>query len=146
MGESTLKPILVSLLLSGLFALALITGGVMIAEQNNPSQSIGNEPYIANFSESINQSLVSARTSSQDADELLTNSSVTTTTNIVFVDAVSGMWKILRNAPTTIWQVTGGLMVRTIGVPLTVIALITSILIIVLLIAIVRFITTGQGG
>lgn len=144
--NTTLKPILVTLLLFGLFAFAIITSGIMIAEQNDPDQSIGNDPTIAAFRTNINETLDTAREDTQSADELLTNSSVSTTTNIVFIDAVSGLWKTLRQAPTTIWELTGGLMVSTIGIPLTVVALITSLLLIIILIAVIRFVTTGVGG
>ena len=143
----TFVPIIIILLLFGLFAVALINAGIMIGNQNEAEQNIGDNAIIKDYYESVNQSLIDSSSNADSANQAFSNSSVSTTGSFPYVNAVSGIWKVIKNAPITVYNLTIGLLIGTIfGDSVIVWATLSAIIILIIVAAIVKWITQGEGG
>lgn len=148
-----LAPILISFLLAGLFAIALITGGIRLAQVNNSPNSIANDPSITSYASSVNNSLGNSLSNANNAETALGQSPSTLTTTggstALGLDTVQGIWKGLKGVPTTIYDLTIGLLVTKIfsGPSFWIVfAVIGSIVTLIIIVAVVKFFTQGEGG
>ena len=144
-----LVPIITYLLLFALFAIAMISGGIMLAESNNPSQSIGNDPTVSAFSGNLTDTLSTAYEDSNSAKSAISNSSITTTTGFAYIDAVGGVWKTVTQAPSAIYNLTFGfILVNLLGSSTAsiVTGVLATILILTIITAVILWVTTGVGN
>lgn len=142
-------PLLIGLMLGGLFAFALITGGIMLAENNNPSQSIGNDPVLSNFSSNIENALGESTSTSDTAEESLGASPVTLNENSIFFDALGGLWKSLKAIPVTIYNLTMRLIFTKIfgsQAGAIIFGVIGGIISMIIIFGVWKMIKTGDAG
>ncbi len=146
---SNFKPILVALLLVGLFALAFLNFGIMTAEIEGANQSISDDPSISAYAASLNQTLEASISETEAANTAFSNSSITTTTSFPFVDAIGGIWKTMKNAPIAVWNLSFGLLLSNVlgsEAYAMVIGVLGAILTMTIIFAVWKLIHSGEGG
>lgn len=143
------RPFVISALLLGLLAFAMINIGIMMTYDNNGAESIGNDSSISTYSNTLRSSLENASQSAIDADNSFRNSTVSLTGGVIFVDAIGGLWKTLTTVPSTVLTLTSNVLKnRLMGdtVYYAVFGVISLILVITLIIAVWKLVGTGEGG
>lgn len=146
---SEFRPIVINLLWISLFAVAILTAGYMVAIQNNASQSVLDDPSLASLNESLSTQLKSNYQTTTQAGASFENSSVSLTSGIPFINAIYGVWKVLKNAPITMYNlIVGVIFQKLLGDTATfiIISVISTILIITIIFAVVKLVSTGEGG
>ena len=143
------RPIVVNLLLFGLVAFAIISFGLLWAQQNNPAQSIANDPAIGTLNSTLYGNLTSNYDTTQNNSNSFDNSSITTNTNLPYIESVGGVWKTLKTAPVVIYQLTVGYAFRYLlgdDTSAVVTAVVGAILALMIISAVVYWISRGEGG
>lgn len=143
------RPIVVGLLLFSMFALAMITGGIQLANVNDVDQSIGDHPLLSTYSVNLSDAVGGASDNAKSGEDAFADSDVTLSTSSVFIDAIGGIWKTLKTIPVTIYNLTIGLVSSVIfggGAFSIVLGIIGAILTITIIFAVWRLISTGEGG
>lgn len=143
---SGLKPLLVGILLTGLFAFALISGGIMLAENNAAPQSIGDDPALSSYKTSLEDTLEQAHTDANASIESLGKSPISVISGFAIFDAVYSVWKTLKVVPVTIFNLTIGLAQEELLGPsfYIVIGIISTILLILIIFGVIKMIISGQ--
>lgn len=147
-----LLPIFATLMIAGLFAIALISGGIQLARVNNSNNSIANDPSLSKYASSLNESLATANEKATASEEAIAQSPSTLTTGgstSLGLDATQGIWKNLKVVPLTIYNLTLGLLISKIfggGAFWIIFSVIGSILTLAIIVAVIRFFTQGEGG
>jgi hypothetical protein len=141
-------PLMIALLGFGLFALSIITGGIFLAQENNANQSIADNPAISTYAGSLNDSLQSAYDSSSGAEDAISNSPVTTSSSLFIIDAMAGVWKVIKAVPVGVVNLTYGLVTTLWDYPAIKIglSLVGAILTLTIIIAVWRLLSMGDGG
>lgn len=143
------RPIIINLLLVSLFTIALITAGIMVAVQNNSVQNIGNDTALAGLKDSLVEDIEDNYGTTSEASNSFENSSISLTAGIPFIDSIYGVWKVLKSTPTTMYNlIVGVIFERLLGDATTqiIISVIATILMITIIFAVVKLISTGDGG
>lgn len=96
-----LQPLIVSVLLVGAFAFALISGGVMLAEVNGANQSIADDPVLSSYKSDLQTSLETTETDANSSLEALGSSPTTESGGTFIYDATTGVWKTVKKQPST---------------------------------------------
>ena len=149
MANEGIRPLIINFLWIGLFFVALVTGGVIMSVQNGSSNSILNNSLFANASNSFSGNLTDYYQTTSDSEKSFENSTVTLTGGIPFIDSIYGTWKILKSVPMIMYTLVVDVVMGTLlGSQTTtiIVSVITSILIITLIFAIVKLISSGDGG
>lgn len=138
---------IITMLIFGLFVISLITTGIMIADQNDATQSIGDDPSISEYKSSIENNLTTAYNDVSSSNTVIENSSITTTTSIPIFTSVQSIWKTIKKVPITVYNLTIGLAMKKLfgdsaGI---VTAVISTILILLILFAVIKWVATGIG-
>jgi len=146
---ASFRPLVVGLLLAGLFAFALINAGLLISINNGANQSIGDDPAISSYSESLEETLLEANENANATETAFGSSPITLTTGSLVFDAVGGIWKTMKEVPVTVYNLTFGLIATKIfgdesyGV---VFGVIGAILMMTIIFGIWKWVTTGESG
>lgn len=149
MGNTGFRGLIISLLLVGLFAIALINGGILLAALNSPNQTIANDAAIMDYASELNSTLEDVYTDANSSETSFTVSPLTTTTSIPFVDAVGGIWKTLKKTPTTVWNLSVNyIFIKIFGSAAyaIVFGVISAIMLIIIIFAVWEWISTGRAG
>lgn len=149
MGDAKFRPIIVALLLAGLFAAAIINAGLLVAINNGSSQSIGDDPAIASYKQALESSLMNASRDANTSETNLGTSPVSLTIGGSVFDALGGMWKTMKEVPVTVYNLTFGLLAtKLFGDPSygIVLGVIAAIITITIIIGVVRLVASGDGG
>lgn len=142
-------PIMIGLLLTAAFSYAVFFGGIMMQSQNNaPILFIGDSEN-NQFYQQINETLYDASTDAAIAQGAFENSSIQTSGVVPFVSALGGIWKVLRNAPITVYN-----LVITYGLgklfgneaALAIVSIVGAVITIILISAIILYVSRGEGG
>lgn len=143
---SGIKPLLVGFLLAGLFAFALISGGIMLATNHGSSQNVGDDPALSSYKTSLETSLLEAQDNANSSIEALGDSPVSVIPGSFVIDAISGVWKTLKNVPVTLYNLTFGLAKNKLfGSTYDVVfGILAAIVIIIFLFAVIKLVTQGQ--
>lgn len=143
------RPIVINILLVALFVVALISGGVMMATQNNAPQSIENDTIYAGLKDSLIGNISKANDDTSGASGSFENSSVSLTSGIPFINSIYGTWKVMKTAPILMYNLIVGVIFHTLlGDTTTAVitAVLSVILIITIIFAVVKLVSTGDGG
>lgn len=145
---SEFRPLIVGIILAGLFAYALISGGILLSLNNGANHSIGDEPTISAYKESLKSNLEESYNKSNASYNALSSSPITLSTGNIIVDAIGGVWKVMTVIPISIWTYTIALPVTYIlGDTGRIVALVLgSLLILTIIFAVWKWIATGEGG
>lgn len=149
MTKAEFRPLIIGLLLVGLFAIAVINGALLLSINNNSPNSIGNDPAIASYKESLEQSLEQAKTSADASEDAIGTSPITLTTGTLVFDAIGGVWKSMKEVPIMVYNLTFGLAAQKLfgdasfGI---VLAIISAIVTITIIFGVWKWVTTGEGG
>ena len=141
------KPLLVGLLLAGLLAYAMIMGGMQLAAINNPNQSITQDPAIAQFSSSLNQSLERSYTDANASLNSISTSPVSLTSGGIIFDSMSGIWKTMKVVPLSIYYLISSLVdTEVLGGAQTYIVwgIIGSIILLGIVFGVWKLVSTGE--
>lgn len=141
-----IKPFLIGVLLAGLFAFALISGGIMLATNNNANQSIGDDPALVSYKNSLQLSLSEAEANANSSINALGDSPITEVQGGAVFEAISGVWKTLKVVPVTIYNLTfGTAKSRIFGETFNIVfGILASILIIIIIFSVIKMINSGQ--
>lgn len=140
--------ILISMLFAFLFFVALITGGIMMAEQNGASQSIANDTGLNDFRNDLVDSLNGYSSDVSDAGASFENSTISLTSGIPFIDAIYGVWKILIATPKLAYNFFASYVFDTIlgdTASKIIVGILGAILTITIIIAIIKLVSQGEG-
>ena len=140
------------LILSGLFVLALINFGLLFQSQN--INAISPQSYFINYSgfvtlnNTLQENLSSSVSNIEASGFSAENSSITTgSLGNPFFNAVGGIWKVIKVAPTAIYNLLAGFLTNTLlagGSGLIVLYSISSIMVLTIIGAVVYLITRGE--
>lgn len=143
------RPIIINFLLIGLFAVAIIMAGIMVSVDNNATQSIGNDTVFSELANSLNSNLTQNYNEMEKNEQSFENSSITLTSGIPFIDSIYGTWKIIKKTPMLIYSlVVNVVFLRIMGDPATnvIISVMSTILIITIIFAVIKLISSGDSG
>lgn len=146
---SEIKPFVVNALLLGLLALAMISGGIMMAVDNNATQSIANDTAISTYANTLQSSLENASESATASDASFRNSSIDTSGGVIWAGAISGVWKTLTVVPSAVLSLTTNLVKgKILGSTAfyAIFGVVSLIIILSLILAIWKLVSTGEGG
>lgn len=104
-----LKNLFIGLILTGLFAFALITGGIQLAELNNGANSLADDPAFSTYKTNLTTALQKAHNDTNASIESLGDSPLSAIPGAFIFEAISGVWKTLKVVPVTIYNLTFGL-------------------------------------
>lgn len=144
---SGIKPLLIGVLLAGLFAFALIQGGSLLAEHNNANQSITDNPALIVFKTDLESTLGDAHENANGSLNALGDSPLSEVSGgLVIFTAISGVWKTLKAVPVTIYNLTFGLAKTNIfGESFNVVfGIIGAIIIMLIIFGVIKMLTSGQ--
>lgn len=145
----SLRPVIISILLSVLFIIAVISGGIYMAEQNGASENIGNDSAFSSLRNDLIDKTQDNYDSSLAAMNSLENSSISLTSGIPFLDSIYGGWKVIKATPMIMYNlITASLFERLLGSQTSaiIIGIISAILIITIIFAVIKLVSTGDGG
>lgn len=143
------RPIIINLLLLSLFAVAIITGGTMIALQNGGDQSIINDTEFNMLTGNLTSTLENNYRNTSQVSSSFENSSVTLTGGIPFIDSIYGTWKVIKTTPVLVYNLVSSVIFdKLLGdrAKAIIIAVLSTILMITIIFAIVKLVSTGEGG
>lgn len=143
-----LKSLLIGILVSGLFALALINGGIMLASNNHANQSIGDDPILVGYRNSLNNTLHQAETNVNGSLEALGQQGATSTPLGAIYDAMTGTWKTLKEVPSSLYNLFVGVTkVKIFGDSFNpVFGIVAAILIILIIFGVIKLIISGDDN
>lgn len=144
---SGIKPLLVGILLVGLFAFALLQGGALLSTHNNANQSITDNPALSSFQTNIEDSLGEAQTNANGSLNDLGISPLSEVSGgLVIFTAISGVWKTLKAVPVTIYNLTFGLAKSSVfGEGFNVVfGILGAIIIMLIIFGVIKLIQQGQ--
>lgn len=96
--------LLVGLLVTGLFMMALLIGGAQMATNISGSQSINTQPQIAKLTANLTTQLDSAYGTANATEEAVSKSKTTITQGTVFLDAMAGVWTTMKVVPIAVYN------------------------------------------
>lgn len=143
------RPLIVGLLLAGLFAFALINGAIQLADVNHANQSIADDPTMSSFKTALEENLSDAYSKADNASTAFSSSPVTLSASSIFFDALGGIWRTMKVVPVAIYNLTIGLLMTKIfgseqfGI---VFGVIGAILIITIILGVWKMISSGESG
>lgn len=108
--DNGFRPILIGLLIFSLIAIGTINIGLRLASENNVNQSISDNPAISSYANSLNTTLEGASETSTALETAFTNSTISVSGGILFLDALGGLWKSMKSIPITIYNLTIGII------------------------------------
>lgn len=141
-----IKYLLIGMLLAGLFAFALINGGILLAEHNKANHSIGDDPALSIFKTNLEESLGEAEEQANGSINALGDSPLTEVGGgLVIFTAISGVWKTLKVVPVTIYNLTFGLAkTKIFGEGFNIVfGIVGAIVIILIIFAVIKILTSG---
>lgn len=144
------RPLIISFILIGLFAIAMINVVYFIQVDNDADETILSSQYgLDIYKENLTSSINYAYDESQNAENSTSRSQVSASYGSPFLESINGIWKTIKVYPVTIYQLTIGFASRELFngpegyVITTTLAIILSITIIF---AVWKMISTGDGG
>lgn len=147
------RPLVTSILLFALFAIAVLNFVFLFSDQNNPAQNILTDPNssIGKYYADLNNTLASSQSNTTNAYGAFENSSINTDTGIFpFITAIGGIWKVIWLYPKIIYDLTIGLLINQLlaGSPLalTISIILGTIVVITIISAIALFVGRYEGG
>ena len=149
MAKSYIITTIISLIVVGLYVIALLTGGIMLQVQNDAPILLTEDVQVSSLYNSLNDSISDVSTNSQAAYESFSNSSIITSGVTPFLSAVGGMWKLIVNAPVQIISATFIFITTTIfGSPVIgtlFLGAVGSIILLIIISGVVKFVSRGEG-
>jgi|SRR3990172_12093204 len=141
-------PFIIAFAIVTLFSISLLNTSILMAEYNNPSRSIGNDPNVREYSEAINETVGDFSNEAGSSEDKLGDSPTTKTDTNLITDAMVGIWKIISTTPKTMYNLTVGFIGETIGFQgfVIVVGILGGIIAMALVIAVFRMLFTGDGG
>jgi hypothetical protein len=141
------RPIIIALVLAGLFAVAMISGATQLANLNGATQNLNSNPKIANLSENIKNYYSTLPSTLNDTEKAMEGSPLTLTFTIV-VDAIGGIWKTIKLIPTISYTfLTGFIFDELLGSPFAIVTgVVASLLTITLIFAVWKWLQQAEGG
>lgn len=143
------RPLIVSFILVGLFAIAMINVIYFAQLDNGATTTILDDPTISSYKESITSNITETYTDSKAADNSTSSSGVSYTFGSPFLDAINGVWKTIKSAPIAIYQLTIGVGQKFLfsgTEALIITTAIAAIMTITIIFAVWKMISTGDGG
>ena len=140
------KTIVIIIVLAGLFSVAMIKGGIEMANLNNPNQTIANYPALSSLLTDLNNSLEDSYSNANSSLEAISSSPVTLTTGFPVFDAITGIWKTLIIIPMAIYNLLTDFLFNIFlgSAQNIVLGVIATIVIVTVIFAVWRFVATGQ--
>lgn len=143
------RPLLVSFILIGLFAVALINVVYYMQLDNGASETILDDTTLSNYKNSVVENISNTYTNAEAAGNSTSSSQVTFSYGSPFLDSINGVWKTIKSAPIAIYELTIGLgQTYLFSGPEAIIitTVIAAILTITIIFAVWKMISTGESG
>jgi hypothetical protein len=144
------RPLLISFILIGLFAVAMMNAVYYMQIDNDANETIMDSQYgLDIYKQNVTDKLEDTYTDSVGADNSTSSSQVTFNFGSPFLDAINGVWKTIKVAPITVYQLTIGMANKMFfsgpeGLIIT--TTIGAILTITIVFAVWKMISTGDSG
>jgi hypothetical protein len=143
-------PLFTAIVLISIFSISLLVGLIDFQLQNVTTEKITDDSKIQNLTTDFESSLNSIKSGAEKSNDEFTNSTVSTGGIIPFITAVSGIWGVFRNGISLVYNI----VIVYIGTEILgsspIIGYITggilAIIIIVIISAIVYWVSRGEGG
>lgn len=143
------RPILISFLFALLFVVALLEGfGVMLL-QNTGEIDVFNGTALEGLKTNVAEDLNTYAETTKEAGASFENSTISLTSGIPFIDSIYGVWKVLISTPKLMYNLITEVMFNTLlgdEASKIVFAVIGAILVITIIFAVVKLISTGDSG
>jgi hypothetical protein len=143
-------PIIIALLITGMFAIALLSGIMSFQKENDAVIKITDDPEIGELYSNISSSLSTTSDNANVADNSFKNSTTETTGVTPYITAIGGIWKLIKVGPTLIWKVLVTFIFDKLlgGDPAAFIIAtsLAAILVLMIISAVVYMISRGEGG
>lgn len=143
-------PIMIALILTGMFTIALLYGGILFQITNDAPVKITDDPEIANLSTDISSSLGETSNNLNSADQSFSNSTITTTGVIPYVNAISGVWQVIKKGPTLGYNIISTFIFDKLlgGDPtaFVIVSALAAILMLIVISAVVYMVSRGEAG
>lgn len=111
MANTEYRPLVISLLLFGLFVIAIINASIFLSIANDSDRSLANDPSFRTYATNLNNSLQKAFENSNASQTALSQTPTTSTSGVVVIlDFISGAWATLVSVPITIFRLTSELI------------------------------------
>lgn len=141
-----LKPVFIGLILTGLFAFALISSGVYLASSNHANRSIIDDQALSSFKTVLESNLSQASTNANSSLESIGNSPISAVLGSTIFDSISGVWKTLKTVPVAVYNLIAGQLKQRIfgddyGI---VLGILSTILMVVIIFGVIKLVTQGQ--
>lgn len=144
------RPLVIALLIFGVLAAAMISFGIQLATQNESNRSISNDPSINSYAQTLETDLETGATDAANIERAFGNSSVSTTGGVIFLDVLGGLWKSMVRLPNQIFKGALSLVKANLAGGSTeilyVFGIIFLIMVVTIVIAVWKLISTGDGG
>lgn len=142
-------PLMTAFIVTGLFAFSLITGGMMFQLENDAPIYIGDDPALASLNNSLASTIRDTHTDVTQSSQAFSNSSISSQGGTPYMDAIGGVWKVIKTGPVTLYNlisvfVFGKIFGQELGYIVTdVFALLLAL---VTISAVVMWVVRGEGG
>lgn len=144
--------LMATLILIGVVVVSMFTFSDNFLNNNNPNATIYEDPLLASEVNSLKGNLSGYVGTTSNSEAVLSNSSLSqggiAGQNVLF-DSVAGIWKALKSAPVVIYNLSLGLIKRKLfgdSEWAWLVDAFGALVILAILIAIIRLVTTGIGG
>lgn len=144
-----LRTILVAVILSGLFAIALLNAGQSLFEANDVNRTLASDPQLNNYISNLNNTLSTSLQNNNDVETAIGETPPTLSTTGLIFESVGNVWKTLKTVPVTIYNLTIGLLfTKLLGSNQFAIAvvIVEALFVMALLFFVVKWAFTGEGG
>ena len=148
MGKSYLISIIATLIVSAIYIISLVFGGLTLQAQNDAPILLSDNPNLNNLYVSLNDSVNDANDNVDNAYQAFTNSSIITTGVTPFLSAIGGVWKLMINAPVQIFTAIFdflGAMIFNGPTGILFIGGVGAILLLMLISAVIKLVSRGEG-
>lgn len=144
-------PLMIWAIVFGVFSLLLLIGWDFIAITNNipTNMRLNNDSTTASFYTDLNSTLVTTSENISDANEVFTNSSITTVGVTPYMTSLGAIWKVIKGGPVTLYNLFANYMFPILfgSAAATVLtSTIAAIIILITISAVVYWISRGEGG
>jgi len=137
------KSFVISSLLIGLFAIALVSFGVKIAENNNANQTILDNEAISSGYTSINSSLAKSQTDFENQSGTFFSEAPIIGEIGIILTSIVNVGKVITGTARGIYDLTIGMIFSTFGINNIVLTVITSIILITIVLIVWRTYRSG---
>lgn len=145
---SEFRPIIIGMLLAGLFTIAMLSASISFSALNNVPQSLGSDPILSNLNANITDYYETIPDTTNQTSGVLESSTITTTF-VIILDSIGGIWKTMKVMPITTYNLLSNVIFPTLlgsqGTAI-IIGIVGSLFLITIIFAVWKWLNSAEGG